>query len=511
MNPQMRDARELENGAIVETDVCIIGSGPAGVAVASQLANIEHLRVLVVESGNLSPEEPGRQLNKGEITGLSYGPLEITRERAIGGSANLWDIDIGKRSLAALLRPLDVLDFETHEWQSHSGWPISLSDLNPYYRLAYEMCGLGAKSADDFALLDLATNKQLSLDSDQLETTVFTHGESRLFTAASEIEFMGKAEYLYNATVSQLITDSQGAKVVSCQCSVDEQHELTINANRFVLAGGGIENPRLLLESKGIDGVGLGNEHDLVGRFFMEHPKGELSLFVPHSNLVETLNNYACHSKDDISFRYLLTLADKLRMKEKLFGCGMSLWPTEPDWLSDDLRDIAIRVRATHGSEAPLFAISFMTEQTPNPDSRVELSDIQGPGGRLPSLNWRLDAADLHSLNRVQQIVQEELQSAGLGTVYNATPFVDDAGNYRERSWRGDPYPMAGSHHHMGTTRMHSDPRSGVVDANCRVHGTENLYVSGSSTFPTGGYVNPTLTIIAMGIRLGKHLADTSA
>lgn len=507
----MRDGRELRKGDIVEADVCIIGSGPAGAAVASQLANIEHLRVLVVESGNLSPEEPGRQLNKGEITGLPYGPLENTRERAIGGSANLWDIDIGKRSLAALLKPLNVLDFKAHEWQPYSGWPISLSDLNPYYRQAYEMCGLGAKSTDDFALLDEASNKQLLFDPDRLETTVFTHGESRLFTAVSEIEFKGNAEYLYNATVTQLITDSQGEKVVSCKCFIDEQHELTINASRFVLAGGGIENPRLLLESKGIDGLGLGNEHDLVGRFFMEHPKGELSLFVPHEDFISTLNNYACHSKDDISFRYLLTLADKLRMKEKLFGCGMSLWPTEPDWLSDDLRDIAVQVRATHGSEIPLFAISFMAEQTPNPESRVELSGIQGPGGRLPSLNWCLDTADLHSLNRVQQIVQEELQSAGLGTVYNATPFVDNAGNYQERLWRGDPYPLAGSHHHMGTTRMHSDSRFGVVDADCRVHSMANLYVAGSSTFTTGGYVNPTLTIIAMGIRLGKHLADMAA
>jgi choline dehydrogenase-like flavoprotein len=109
-------------------------------------------------------------------------------------------------------------------------------------------------------------------------------------------------------------------------------------------------------------------------------------------------------------------------------------------------------------------------------------------------LEWRLRPADMRSMVRAQEIVDEELRRAGLGRLQIE---LDDA---------TPPPGLKGGWHHMGTTRMHLDPRQGVVDEHCRVHGVANLYVAGSSVFPTAGYANPTLTLCALAIRLADRV-----
>jgi choline dehydrogenase-like flavoprotein len=144
-------------------------------------------------------------------------------------------------------------------------------------------------------------------------------------------------------------------------------------------------------------------------------------------------------------------------------------------------------------------------EQAPNPASRVMLSEERDAFG-LPriALDWQLLDVDKRSLKVTMEALDRELRRLSLGRV-EPSAWLDEP----ETPWVADPlvsnHPVGG-YHHMGTTRMATSPRRGVVDADCRVHGLGNLYVAGSSVFPTGGWANPTLTILALALRLGDHL-----
>jgi choline dehydrogenase-like flavoprotein len=144
-----------------------------------------------------------------------------------------------------------------------------------------------------------------------------------------------------------------------------------------------------------------------------------------------------------------------------------------------------------------MYKVWLRSEQGPNPDSRVTLAeDEDALGVPRARLDWRLGEADLHTIVRAHTHLAAELGRAGVGRVY--LPDLET-----DRSWAG---AIVGGNHHMGTTRMHGDPRRGVVDPDCRVHGISNLYVAGSSVFPTSGYANPTLTLVALALRLADHL-----
>ena len=206
--------------------------------------------------------------------------------------------------------------------------------------------------------------------------------------------------------------------------------------------------------------------------------------------------------------RWHLALTESLLQEENLPGYSICLWPTEPEWMPDDLADLAQRqLEKYKDTQKPqLYAISFMSEQVPNPDSRITLSkQISEDGLSLPCLDWQLSEIDFRTMIRGQQIIQEEFQLAGIGVVYTRQ-YSDATGGFLKPRWSGYEARLETPHHHMGTTRMHDDPGQGVVDANCRVHGVDNLFVVGSSVFPTGGFANPTLTIVALAVRAADYI-----
>ena len=277
-----------------------------------------------------------------------------------------------------------------------------------------------------------------------------------------------------------------------------------------MLACGGIENARLLLASQ--CGYGIGNENDLVGRFFMEHPGGTTGFFVSSEPAIETLMApFLLHQgTQGVWSRWRLALTKKLLRDEMLQRYSVNFWPTEPEWMPDDLTELAQRQLAYYqGSQTPrLYAISFMSEQAPNPDSRITLSDqVDENGIKLPCLDWQLSEVDIRTLIRGQQIIQEEFQLAGVGPVYTRR-YSDAHGGFLTPLWGGYEACLGTSHHHMGTTRMHNDPQQGVVNSDCQVHSVENLFIAGSSVFPTGGFANPTLTIVALAVKLADHIHD---
>jgi len=144
------------------------------------------------------------------------------------------------------------------------------------------------------------------------------------------------------------------------------------------------------------------------------------------------------------------------------------------------------------------FELIHQCEQAPLPDNRVRLTtERDGLGVQLPVVDTRWSPVDLSSVSRLSSLLEAHFSSAGIGRLI------------QQHGDEPDLHNTGGIHHHLGTTRMHADPQRGVVDGECRVHGMSNLYVAGGSVFPTGGYANPNLTIVALGLRLGDHLRSS--
>jgi choline dehydrogenase-like flavoprotein len=270
----------------------------------------------------------------------------------------------------------------------------------------------------------------------------------------------------------------------------------SVRAGVFVLAAGGIENARLLLASDGVMRDGVGNAHDLVGRFFMEH------LYVDDAARIAVPPRFAARYATSQRVgpqlvRCALSLSDRTQRDEELSAATFVVTgPPAPARWAGRLRATARRAVASLRSTVTL-PVKHVQEQVPNRDSRVVLSrERDRLGSRRADLDWRVSPVDKRVAARSYTILDRALRTAGTGRIVDSR--LDDGPDW--------PVDLRGARHHMGTTRMHTDPKRGVVDGNGRVHGVANLYVTGSSVFPTSGSANPTLTIVALALRLADHL-----
>ena len=521
----LRDARELEDGARVECDLCVVGGGAAGITVARAFAGSSpSARVCLVEAGGLEYEEATQALYRGRNVGLPYFALDVSRLRYFGGSTNHW---------AGRCRPLDPIDYRARPWVPLSGWPFGPEELEPYYRQAHEICQLGPYRYDAAFWADEGLPLLPSGDG-PFESGVWHFSPPTLFgeVYGPELKRAANVHVLLHANAIEIETDEGGAGVTGLSLACLDGPRLTVRARAYVLACGGLETPRLMLASNRVVPAGVGNRHDLVGRCFMEHPHvvtGAVALTNPDASL-------AFYARDRVpghgaEFRGRLHLAESAQEAERVGNLEYVFLPepstedtgyaalrrllrgartlTAPD---DLLGDLALAVADIDDVVAGLlwrlglrdytassFGLYAYAEQRPNPDSRVLLGTERDALG-MPRirLDWRLTPEDKRTLLVGAQLVAREFGRTGLGRVQIREWLTAD-----ETSWPND---LFGGHHHMGTTRMDGDPRRGVVDAECRVHGVDNLYVAGSSVFPTSGVANPTLTIVALALRLADHL-----
>jgi choline dehydrogenase-like flavoprotein len=419
-----------------------------------------------------------------------------------------------------------------------SGWPFERAHLAPWYRRAQIVCNVGADDFEAASLLDQAP--ALPVGGDDLETVAFRFGYPTDFgqTYRGELEAAANVEILLNANALEIEPDPdlRHARAVAVQTLGGQRFR--VRARAVVLACGGIENPRLLLASNRLAPAGLGNDHDLVGRFFMDHPyltTGHLEPAEPAHDrglhVIETFKRVGWEQRAHVGF----ALAERVLREERLNGAvayfirrshaetapeyfsrgGKSLAHLR-DFMADNVPDKQVGRHLGHLAAGyrevgitlarraaelvrPRRCLAFRSiiEATPRPDSRVTLSDERDRLG-MPRVrvDWRLNPDDRHGLDRLRNALRDAVRDRGLGTLVD-NPADDETG------W---PRSMAGGKHHIGTTRMHVDPKQGVVDADCRLHGLSNLYVAGSSVFPTSGYANPTLTIVALALRLADHL-----
>jgi choline dehydrogenase-like flavoprotein len=543
------DARSIEPGRVVETDICIVGGGPAGITIGHELQHSGH-RILILESGDLADEPDLQGLNDGVPGPVHrYTARELReRRRQVGGSAHLWGVSAGAGfdRLARFVVP-DPLGFEELSWLPNSGWPIDRGTLSPYYERSFALLGLG-----DFRESPAPSDQGPFAAAGRLVTTTSRYASGRIFTETLRNELLRAADVTLaiRATAAELELGADGGSVTGIHVCTDRNRSFTVSARRFVLAAGGIENPRLLLMSDSRAASGIGNGLDLVGRFFMEHPMVRVGVVIPRDPaVVRSAGVYDLTVAGGIPQISSLSIREDVRRQEQLQGFGAYLVPRHAVFASEAIASLLALAPAVRSRRLPpdamrhaarlirglprvvqlaavrrrreqrhkeseggwsqyeyrparyaAFQLSALVEQAPDRDNRVSLTDQRDELGlRKPRLDWRWSRRDVDSLRRTCRMLAEDLATAGVGRFQ---PWLTDDAT--------GPDWFTG-HHHMGTTRMSRDPDRGVVDEHGQVHGVGNLFVTGSSVFPTGlGHVNPTLTIVALAIRLADRLRDSA-
>jgi choline dehydrogenase-like flavoprotein len=525
------DARSLPNHAVLQADVCIAGAGAAGIALAREFLGTD-VKVLLLEGGALKFNHRSQFMYRGTSSGRPYLPLEFTRRRQYGGTTVTW---------SGRCRPLDAIDFEARPWVPHSGWPFGKQDLDPYYARAHPVCGLGPYDYSPAAW----GAEPVPASSAGLQAVMFQFSPPFDFGARyrDELEGASNLQVYLHAGVTGIRLGRESETVSHLEVRSARSHGFRVQAKIFVLAVGGLENARLLLASQADRPAGLGNENDLVGRFFMDHPylTAGFALELPASlPPVFTKLDFEAEQKDlgpvagfgfgeatmrshgllnasatlvrrpayKLADAYFSTaMADLMQVNDILRHATAPSLRIIPATLRTALqagrigpvaaKGLRHRLSPTHG-----WGIRFQLETAPNPESRVRLTDRRDALG-LPRLDlrWAPTAQDLDHFHRFSKML------------FAALP----EWNIRARAVRHDrdpdgwPVTLQIGKHHMGTTRMDSDSRHGVVDAHCRLHSTSNLYVAGSSVFPTSGMANPTLTIVALALRLADQIKTVLA
>lgn len=487
------DARTVPSGQVVETDLVLVGGGPVGISLALLLADLP-IRMVLLEGGGMEFDEKTQALYQGAIEGDGYLGLDTVRLRYLGGSSNHW---------GGWSRPLDEVDFQKRDWLPYSGWPIARKDLARYYPRAQSLIEAGPYVYD--GIKSTLPEPEVALGEGGVATRWFQFSKTRgdvLPTHfgeryASDLKRIGRLKTFLNANVTKLRLSADGNRVERVDVATLNGKRFTVKAKMVVVGLGGIETPRLLLASNDVRPHGVGNENDLVGRFFADHPVprevGTLVLFngkMPRYYL----ETQAIRS---IVMRASFTPGEQYRKKHAVMGSQTTV--EYKDEL-DDIGKAAVAATASalgvNGEHAVAYSLGCGLEPAPDPERRLVLDHPRDALGmpRL-KLKMRISDDDFAHYRRTLAELGRQLLVAKTGMLRL---------NLKERGQWLDG--LSWGSHHMGTTRMHPDPKQGVVDADLKVHGVANLYISGSSVFPTYGASNPTVNLLALTVRLAEHL-----
>ena len=544
------DAEAIEQGACLRPDVCIVGAGAAGISLALSLSG-QGLQILLLESGRLQEDATTQALYAGEVVDERlHSPPDKYRQRRLGGSTAIW----GGRCV-----PFDPIDFEQRDWVPDSGWPIRYEDVAAFYpqanhlaeagRFAYdadELFGAGTPLIRRLVSKVVASN---SLERFSCPTHFGERYEARLRVARD-------IQVLLGANCTRVVLQAGGSAVRELSVSTLGGKRFRVAARCSVLALGGLETPRLLLASRDVAPLGVGNDHDVVGRYYMCHIAGNVGQLTLTGSPSEVQHGYL-RSPDGIYCRRRLSIVPQEQRRCGLLNAVARLhFPRIADpshgngvlsglflarnFISYEygkrLRDgveggLALQARHLRNvlcdpfdtaaflghwvlrrtlaqrkfpsvilrNRSTRFSLEIHGEQAPRRDSRVTLGEsVDALGVPRLRVDWRYGPEDIASVRRMLDLIALELQHTGSGRLaYDPATLEQDL--MRFGAYGG---------HHIGTTRMGADPRSSVVDADCRVHGVDNLYIAGSSVFPTSSQANPTLTLVALSLRLGQHLGE---
>ncbi len=525
---QIIDSSDLLPGTVIEADLCIVGTGPAGLTIARELAPLSaRRRIVLVESGGLEPDPWADALGEIESVGARrVMDQTLVRNRVIGGTSSTWS---GRAAT------FDENDFAARDWVPDSGWPISRAEVAGYF--ARSMDHLGLRIEDNIAPEVTARLPAAlrSLDPAKLQGYLWSYsrdpsdrGDFLRFGRRALTERRSDIRLITHATVTDIETDAAASRTTGVTVSGPSGRSHRVTAPIVVLCAGAIENARLLLTSDRVDPAGLGNGHDLVGRYLMDHPRGPIARFAAADHLaVQRL--FRGRRIDAGAGRTTVTVGMALSrdLQEREGLLNSSAWVSRSVAASDPIaalsaiarRDGALLSRAFEvargagllvegafgyaaDGSSPLrlvdeLSLECMVEQRPDRDSRVTLSSSRDAlGMRTSRIDWRVSDQEAATVRRMGEVIVSELRRLGLPAPRLADDIVDDDGLLT----------LPDVAHPSGTTRMSTSPATGVVDTDSRVHGVEGLFVAGSSVFPTSGHANPTQMIVALAVRLADHL-----
>jgi choline dehydrogenase-like flavoprotein len=511
------DAKTVPKDSHLECDICIIGGGPAGISIAKEFIG-SSTSVILLESGGETSDEDNQALANGGFSLRGWGHqfenkdcLNQCRGRLLGGTSDRWGGMCGE---------FDAQDYEKRDWIPHSGWPINDNDVRPYLPNAAKLCGITPIQED------LSKYKGTPLvvgDGNKITSKIFHFSPPVRFGQQykNDLDAARNLRTFLNANVTDLIQKEDKQEIDYVDVKTLSGNSFEVKSKIFVLATGGIDNAKLLLNAN--NGRGIGNENDLVGRFFMGHiyiipivpsivfsslNQDNFTFYTDH--LEDELGHnvsgcFALHPEEQQNLR--ISNANLLfgalgrrttkakggrKLEEDLDAFGKAAFATA----KEEFRNLTGRSNTAIKDEN-VFEIAISVEQAPNPNSRVLLSDTRDSfGNPLANLDARFQEIDYDTILGTVQTFAKEL---GVNQVAKARILAG------RKTYFDNQLHNLGCHH-MGTTRMSDSPRTGVVDKNCKVFGVSNLYIAGSSVFSTGGAVNPTYKIVALGLRLADHI-----
>jgi choline dehydrogenase-like flavoprotein len=566
-------------GPIIETDLVIIGGGPAGLTIAREFFGTQ-TQVLILESGQQEEEPRFSALDTVESVGEPKGASQTDKRIAFhGANSRSWSSKTqafgvrcrvfggASHAWAGKSAAFEDFDFNMRPWVPYSGWPFGSKTLTPYVDRAADALNLGPNCYDDrlWELIGIAP-PQPQFDATLLKSFFWQFARSRVdkldlmrFGREFILSESANVRVLLNATVTRIDTNDEGTAFSRLEVATIDGVRSQVRAKAAVLAASAIENPRLLLASATVHANGIGNQNDLVGRFLMDHPSARIGRFnvedcdaivrrfgfygvkhrgrshmymhglAPSSELQEREGLMHCaaymleeRAADDPwdALKRLLRAKSKKPVSDLLAvarspgllakGSGMRLFSSNviPERLKEVIINVMIRQNANflvrefqdRGLPHKLtgVVVDGITEQCPDPQSRITLSHKHDAlGVPLARVDWRIDDRAKRSLLRLGHLLATEFSRVGL-----PAPLLED--------WIVQHKPensvIIDMGHTAGTTRMSDDPKLGVVDSNCGVHGVAGLYVAGASVFSTSGHANPTLMIVALAMRLADKI-----
>lgn len=536
---------DLENRS-APIDVCIVGGGAAGLTLANSLRGAG-LAVLLLEAGGLKQTKRAQEPYEGELVDPKSHPwLHHFRVRAIGGASRIW----GGRCI-----PYDPIDFEARPWVPGPGWPITREQLTPFYQEAQIAAEAGPFDYDPAtALPGRPVSFAPGLDGEVVTTRLerFSRPTDFWVRYGEALASDPDVHVLMNAPLRGVRLTADGASVDHLDVARPDGGTAVVRARRYVIAAGGLETVRLLLASDDVKRCGVGGDHDQLGRYYMSHlaaASGEITFNDPASvafdyeldaagvyvrrrlALTEQAQRDAkglnivfrthlpdpadpAHGDPILSAMFLVkdmvlyeysrkfrerrsTVGDRLRHVGNIVGGAGKLAAFSRKWVTKRILANRKLPSVVLGSPTGTYALEFHAEQAPNPDSRLTLGDQRDRlGMRRLKADWRTTDLDYQSLKSAYALLSDELIRTKTGRLR----YDPDALEQKARA------EGAYGGHHLGAARMSSDPRQGVVDPDCRVHGVANLFIASGAVLPTSSQANPTLTILALTLRIAAQL-----
>lgn len=556
----LEDARKIAPDTTIEADLCIVGGGAAAIAVAMGYIG-SGKSVVILPGGGPNQTSFGIDLYRGNVSPAhSHEPLEENRIRMWGGTTTVW----GGRCV-----PFDPIDFQKRSWIPDSGWPFDLGDLGNYVARANELSEAGGCDFDARTVFPRTQKEILNgFDNDELVSwplerwSIPTDYSKRYHR---ELDEAGNVRVLLYASAIHLQMENDGQRLAHVKAACSPGTDFSIQAKNTVVACGALENARLLLASRDVLPSGIGNEHDLVGRYYQSHRFGVCGyaeLKDPSKGFVydfekdgegvycrrrfwltpeaqekhqvgnvvgfffRTVSGASEHRNAMVSMIMLVktVLGGAKKGPKRLFQIlsdqrselASHLWIVIKDGPSIfgqlagvaytrffQKRRLPMILPSRKSNRFPLF---FQTEHAPLRDSRVVLDESSLDDFGMPRLEAQIRFSDIdfRTIRTFIHAFKKRLEESGMGSFHLSAAdreFLENPENAQFNS----------NSHNIGTTRIAEHPDEGVVDVDCKIHGVENLYMAGSSVFPTSSHANPTLMIIALSLRLAEHLKSKAS